>query len=147
MTSRMIRSCLTAAMAFSALAAVVALAPVSSAEAGPEVSRFAGSWSGTWSIAERGVGGTFDWSISDAGQITGRIEESTSGRGGTMAGHVGAEGKLMFLGKVPSDTPGNGENGYPYQGTAVIDGDGKLVVSALSRDSARYSLVAILERN
>jgi len=138
MKSMMLRKCLTAA---------VALAALSTAGAAPSVSSFAGSWSGTWSIAERGIGGTFAWTISDAGQITGRFEETTPGRGGAMVGHVGADGKLMFLGKVPSDTPGNGENGYPYQGTAAIDGDGRLVVSAAGRDSARYSLVAILEKN
>ena len=139
MTSMMFRKCLAVA--------VVALAAVSKTEASGVESRFAGSWSGSWSIAERGIGGTFAWTISVAGQITGRFEEATPGRGGAMVGHVGADGKLMFLGKVPSDTPGNGENGYPYQGTAVIDGDGKLVVSAAGRDSARYSLVAILEKN
>ena len=60
-------------------------------------------------------------------------------------GHVGADGKLMLIGIVPRRALGNG---FPFQGTAVIDGDGKLVVSVTGTWSGRgLSLVAILERN
>jgi hypothetical protein len=138
-------------MALAALSAVAVLDVGSrAAEAAPSVSPFAGSWSGTWAIAERGAVGIFDWTISDAGGMTGATHNTTFGDGGTIVGHVGADGKLMMIGYAPNDVPATGSNGFAFQGTAVIDGDGKLVVSATGLGdppSARPSLVAILERN
>ncbi len=118
-----------------------------SAQAAPSVSPFAGSWSGTWSVFEVGqvVGtGTFDWTISNAGQITGTVYTSTNF--GAMVGHVGAGGFLMMIGYVPSNVPSGAFNGIPFQGAALIDGEGKLVVSVTRTDSDR-TLVAILERD
>jgi hypothetical protein len=89
--------------------------------------------------------GTFDWTISNAGQIAGTVSSDTSGSG-TMVGHVGAGGRLVIIGYVPSDVPSGGFNGIPFQGAAMIDGEGRLVVSATRADSSR-SLVASLERN
>ena len=142
MTSTMIRRCLTA-VALAALAAVVALAPVTSAEAAPSVSSFAGSWSGTWAHVEDDVVGTWDdWTISDAGQISGSFYSITNNFGGRIVGHVDADGKLAFVG-LPLD----GRGSYPFTGTAVIDGDGNLAVSVIGTWSGSFSLVGILERN
>ncbi len=147
MTRSMTRWVLTGFMALAAMGTVATLdVGTATAQEAPSLSPFAGSWSGTWSIAGHGVG-TFDWTISGAGRITGRVFNATSGRSGTVRGHVGADGDLMMLGFAPADMPGDGGgNGFAFQGTAVIDGDGRLVVSA-TRTSLDRTLVAILERN
>ncbi|HZL71850.1 MAG TPA: hypothetical protein VFC86_05280 [Planctomycetota bacterium] len=143
MTITMLRRCMTA-VALAAMAAVVALAPATSAEAIGGESSFAGTWSGTWSIAERGLVGTFNWTISDSGRITGAVTNIKSGR---LVGHIGADGSLDFVAFAPSDTPGDGGNGVPFQGTAMIDGGGTLVVSVNGTDADGPSLVASLEKN
>ena len=117
------------------------------AQADPPENPFAGSWSGTWS-AETGSFGTFDWTISDAGQIKGTVYSIPADHGGAVAGHVGAGGKLVFIGNVPADEPSEDGNGFVFKGMAGIDGDGKLVASAtLAAPPFAYSLVAILEKN
>ena len=150
----MSRMAVAGCMALAALGAVAVLDVGSStAKAEPSVSPFAGSWSGTWSIAALEKGGTFDWTISDAGRITGTVYTTTFGTGGTIVGNVGADGNLMFIGFAPNDVPATGHNGSPFQGTAVIGTDGKLVASATGMFNAfPYNqvdgwLVAILERN
>ena len=132
MTRWMLAGCLV--LAVGALGAVG-----TPAQADPPANPFAGSWSGTWSLAAHNEAGTMDWTISDAGRITGRI------RIGAIVGHVSADGKLEFVGLAPNDVPAGGFNGIPFQGTAVIDGD-RLVVSA-SHPQNIHLLVAILERN
>jgi hypothetical protein len=129
------------------LLAAVAVLDVGSptVEAAPTASLFAGSWSGTWSITD-GPFGTFDWTISDAGQIKGRVYSIPADHGGEVVGHVGADGKLRFTGMAPGDSPSEDGNGFPFKGTALIDGDGKLVASARLHAND-WSLVAILERN
>ena len=134
-------------MALAALSAVAVLDVGSrTAEAAPSVSPFAGSWSGTWSHED--VVGTWpDWTISDAGRITGTFYSLTNSFGGTIEGHVRADGRLMFVGNAPSDTPSEDHGAAPLEGTAVIDGDGHLVVSVTGTWSGAFSLVGILERN
>ena len=141
MTMRMFRGCLTAALV------LAAFAPATSAEGSSGASPFVGRWSGSWSIAERGLVGTFDWTISDAGRISGRVTNTTIGKGGKVVGHIGADGDLDFVAFAPSDTPGDGPNGVPFKGTAAIDGDGKLVVTVTGTDSDGPSLTAVLEKN
>ena len=112
------------------------------------MSQFAGSWSGTWANTEDGVHGTFDWTISDAGRIDGRAYSITNDLSGAMAGHVGADGKLNMIGYVPDDEPSNQHNGFAFQGTAVIDGDGRFVASVILNASPfAHTLVVVLERN
>ena len=135
MTSMMFRKCLA-----------VALVAVSTTGASGVESPFAGSWSGTWSIAERGLVGTFDWTISDAGRISGTVTNTTIGKSGKVVGHIGADGDLRFVAFAPSDTPGDGPNGVPFNGIAVIDGDGKLVISVNGTDSDGPALAAVLEK-
>jgi hypothetical protein len=131
-------------MALAAVGTAVALAPASSAEASPGLSTFEGSWSGTWSIAERDLVGTLDWTISGEGRITGRVTNTTIGKSGKVVGHIGADGSLNFLGFAPSDTPGDGPNGVPFQGTASKDEVGKLVVAVTGTDADGPLLVASL---
>jgi hypothetical protein len=108
---------------------------------------FAGDWSGTWSVNEGGVFGTFDWTISDGGRISGTVYSTTATPGdGQIVGHVDADGEMKFIGWAPSDTPGIGANGFPFLGTAEIDDDGNLVAS-LERADGGYLLVANLERD
>ena len=152
MSSMMIRRCLTA-VALAAMAAVVAFAPATSAEAAPSVSAFAGSWSGTWDIAAiEDHRGTFDWTISDAGRITGTVVYTATGDSGAIVGHVGTDGHIMMIGYAPNVEPTTG-NGFPFQGTAGIDGDGKLVASmtgmfnAFPNNHVDDWLLATLERN
>jgi hypothetical protein len=144
----MTRMAVAGCMALAALTAVTVLgvgAPT--AHAATSVSPFAGSWSGTWSI-EDGPFGTFDWTISDAGVILGTVYSIPGDHTGAVVGHVGADGKLMFIGNVPGETPNEDGNGFAFKGTALIDGDGKLVVSAaLAAAPFGWPLVAILERN
>ena len=137
------------ALALAALGSVAVLgvgAPT--AEAAPNVSPFAGSWSGPWDIDELPDHyGTFDWTISDEGQITGTVHY-TDTRTGSVVGHVGDDGRLSFIGFVD---PGAGA--APFKGTAVIDADGKLaIVAAGMFNGAPYNhdedwLLASLERN
>ena len=144
----MTRWTLAGALALAAVGAAAVLDVGSpTAEASPSVSRFAGSWSGTWLAVEIEVVGTYDWTISDAGRIKGTLSNTTLGGGGAMVGHVGGDGDLMMIGMAPNDAPSTGTNGFSFQGTAVIDGEGKLVVSVTRTDSSGGSLVAILERD
>ena len=144
----MTRWTMAGALALGAMGAIAGFTPgVATAEAAPSVSPFAGSWSGTWSIAEIEVVGTYDWTISDAGRIKGTLSNTTLGTGGAMVGHVGEGGDIMMIGMAPNDAPSSGTNGFSFQGTAVIDGDGKLLVSVTRADSSGGPLVAILERD
>jgi hypothetical protein len=135
-------------MALAALGAVAVLDVGSrAAEATPSVSPFAGSWSGTWAHVGDDVAGTFDWTISDAGRLTGSVYGTTTGSNGTIVGHVCADGDLNIIGYVPNDVPGTGPIGVPHHGAVAIDGDGMLVVSATATFSGGSSFVGILERN
>jgi hypothetical protein len=124
------------------LAATTTTSSASSNTPGPE-NPFAGSWSGTWS--EPGVVGTHDWTISNAGQMTGTIYNITYDIGGALVGHVGADGNLIVIFLTPGANPSI--SGFPFQGTAEIDGDGKLVVSCTGVFFGGPLMVAILERN
>ena len=151
MTRSVTRWTLAGCMALAALGAGAVLDVGSrTAEAAPNVSPFAGSWSGTWSIPETGAVGDFDWTISNSGRLDGRLTHDgrTDGDGG-MVGHVHADGDLSFVGMAPGDEHGNvWGDGYHFKGTAVIDDDGRLVVSAtLAASPFAHPLVAILERN
>jgi hypothetical protein len=150
MTSTMSRLVLTSALALGALAVIGGFTPVAgTAHAEPSVSPFAGSWSGTWTINEGEIDGTYEWTISDSGRITGTVYSITADHGGALVGHVGADGKLSFVGMAPGGSPSEDGNGFTFMGTAVIDGDGKLAASATAswHQDAPWSLVAILERN
>jgi hypothetical protein len=119
------------------------------ADAAPSASRFAGNWSGSWSVFDDGqvlFEGTFDWTISDAGRIDGAVHDVTRDVSGRTRGHVAADGKLMVINFAPGGDPSNQNNGVPFQGSAVIDSDDELVVSATCTNSD-HALVAILERN
>ena len=117
MTRSRTRGTLAGCMALAVLGAVAVL-DVRSATADAAPSPFAGSWSGTWAIPALEKGGTFDWTISDAGRITGRVVTTTFGTSGTIVGHVGDGGNIMMIGYVPNDVPFTGQNGAPFQGTA-----------------------------
>ena len=149
MTRSMTRWTFAGCMALAALSAVAVLGVGSAtAVADPSASPFAGNWSGTWEVAERGIAGTYDWTISDSGGIEGAVS-STLGSGG-VTGHVGDDGNLQFTGYAPNDVPGSGFSGFHFQGTAEIDGDGRLVVSATGPgegQATRPALEAVLERN
>jgi hypothetical protein len=138
-------------MALAALGAVTVLdVSPRTAEAAPNESPFAGGWSGTWSVPERGVAGIYDWTISDSGRITGTVYDDTLVSGGTVVGQIRADGALMLTCYAPNDEPGSGFNGFSFQGTAVFDEAGRLVVEALGLGdpwSERPTLFAILEQS
>jgi len=143
MTRSMSRWMLAGIMALVALGAVGA-----PAQADPPANPFAGSWSGTWSI-EDGPIGTYAWTISSAGQISGTVYSITANHAGAVVGHVGADGNLSFTGMAPGDDPSEDGNGFSFKGTALSLSDDMFAVSAalhLSRGGT-WSLVAILERN
>ena len=122
MTRSMTRWMLAGLMALVALGAVGA-----PAQADPPANPFAGSWSGVWAHVDDGVVGTWDdWTISDAGRIS---------------GHVDADGKILFVGHARG-------SGFPFKGTAEIDDAGRLVVS-VDQVCAPFPLpmVGILERS
>ena len=116
------------------------------AEAAPNVSQFAGNWSGFWADIGFDADGTWDLTISDAGQIKGTVYYIQRDIYGAFVGHVGADGKLTFVGFAPADVPNDKFNGISWLGTAAIDGDGRLLVS-VDRTSGDISLVAVLVRN
>ena len=140
MSRSMTRWTLVGCMALAAVAAVGA-----PAHADPSASPFAGSWSGTWDLPVHNEAGTFDWTISNTGRISGRVYV-TGLDAGEIVGHVGADGDLMFVGMAPNDVPAGGFNGFPFQGTAEIDGDGRLVI-ATPHPQNIHLLTAVLERN
>jgi hypothetical protein len=113
---------------------------VGSAAADPSVSQFAGSWTGTWTLPVHDEAGTFDWTISDQGRITGRVNDD-----GAIVGHVRADGRLVFVGYAPNDVAAKGFNGFPFQGTAEIDDEDRLVV-ATPHPQGIHLLEAVLER-
>jgi hypothetical protein len=144
MTRSMTRWTLAGCMAVAALGAAAVLDVGSStAEAASDVSPFAGNWSGTFTITDSVDpdflgGGTFEWSISDAGRITGTFYVDIFDHVGTFVGHVDADGKLEIVMQP------EGAGGVPHEGTAAIDGD-SLVASATDAFSPRahtWSLVA-----
>ena len=145
----MTRWMLAGFMALAALGAVAVLDVGSpTADAAPSVSPFAGSWSGTW--GRPGHNGTFDWTISDAGRLSGRTLNTVTGVGGEIRGEVRADGYIVFIGFAPSDDPASYGAGYAFRGTAVIDDDGKLVATLIftaTPFATDFPLVAILERN
>jgi hypothetical protein len=145
MMPSMTRWTLAGCMALATLSAVAVLdvAPAT-ADAAPSVSPFAGNWSGTWT-GDNGQDGTLDWTVSDAGQLTGRVHHTQDGESGEIRGHVDADGFLMMVAFAPSDDRSHG-NGVPLQGTAVIDGDGKLNAS-ITYLGVGSSFVVVLERN
>ncbi len=133
-------------MALAALSAVAVFDVGSSrAEAAPSVSPFAGSWSGTWMTLEDVHDGTFDWTISDAGRLTGRIRNNQSGDEGAVVGHVHADGSVNMNAFAPADDPTTG-CGVGVKGTLVFDGDDKLDFS-FTRTNSGAALFATLERN
>ena len=146
MMRSMTRWTLAGCVALAALGAVAGLdVGVTTAHAEPSVSRFAGSWFGTWSDIGFDADGTWDLTISDAGQIKGTVYYIQRDIYGAFVGHVGADGKLTFVGFAPAEVPDDKFNGLAWLGTAEIDGDGKLLVS-VDRTTGDISLVAVLER-
>jgi len=134
------------ALALVALGTIGGFTPgVATAVAETSVSPFAGSWSGAWTLPVHDESGTFDWTISDTGRISGRVHDALLNNG-AVVGHVGPSGNLMFVGLAPNDVAAGGFNGFPFQGTAVIDGDGRLVI-ATPHPQNIHLLTAVLARN
>ena len=130
MTRSMTRWMLAGCMALGAVGAL--------AQADLPANPFAGSWSGTWSH-EDVIGTWDDWTISDAGVISGTYYSITNNFGGKIVGHVSADGEIMFNGV-------GGGSGNPHQGTAWIDSNGDIVVAVTGTWSGAWSLVGILKR-
>ena len=107
-------------MALATLSAVTVLCVVApTAHAATSVNPFAGSWSGTYlSRTEPPLSGSIDWTISNAGLITGTFINYVNGPG-TVHGHVDADGNLVLVFR-PSWNPWH--EGYPFLGTTEIDG-------------------------
>ena len=124
MTSTMFRRCMTA-VTLAAVAAVVALAPVSSAQAGPEKSPFAGTY----------LRGSMPVTISDGGHITGSFGDGNDKV--TLSGRVNADGSYTYT--VTWHQPvfddefqrRGGRNyfkaSYTAVGTLASDADGNIV--------------------
>lgn len=113
------------------MAAVVALAPILSAQAGPDPSPFAGTY--VWN----GEGGVWDITISAGGQIKGSLTPSWPYTKGSLSGQVNADGSYSFQVSLTSITfdfpderhpnPGGPKQytgHYKYMGTlALVDGN------------------------
>ncbi len=120
----MFRRCMTA------VAAVLALAPVASVQAAPEVSPFEGTYA--WSTP--GAGFPLAVTISDGGRITGSY---SNGRAkASISGRVKADGSYSFkvsetvFDQIPSPR-GNGPEWvtlhYMFGGNMAFNADGNLV--------------------
>ncbi|HKR55318.1 MAG TPA: hypothetical protein VJS20_03395 [Gemmatimonadales bacterium] len=121
MTFTMFRKCMTFAMT------AVALAPVPSAEAGPESSPFAGTYDwGSWAVT-----------ISDKGQISGVLVRSSGYTDGSISGRVAADGSYSFTMSVTFRTFDDSERRthgpefrtvhYKFQGILALDAGGNAV--------------------
>lgn len=144
----MSRALLSGALAFGALGVIAGIVPgVTTARADSSASPFAGNWSGTWSAVDVALVGTYEWTISDAGRITGRINGITSGRSGDVVGHIRDDGQLNLVRYTPNDDPSSGYGSFCFEATAEIDGDGKLVALLAGRGSNTSSHLVVLERN
>jgi hypothetical protein len=127
-------------------AAAVLGVGAATAEAAADASPFAGSWSGTYSVADPADpdfhrAGSLQWTISDEGRLTGTFQRIAPAFEGTFTGHVGADGKLMMI-------VHNESGGVPHAGTAAIGGDGSLVATATDTFSPRshtWTVVATRE--
>jgi hypothetical protein len=148
MTRSMTRWTLAGYMTLAALGAAAVLGVGSNAaQAAPSVSPFAGSWSGTFSVTDSHDpdfyrAGTFEWTVSDAGRITGTYFRTTGSVGGPFwfSGNVRDDGDLVVV-------MHNEGGGVPHAGAAQVDGD-ELVASATDTFSPRahtWSLVATRE--
>ena len=119
MTMRMFRGCLTAALA------LAALAPFSSAEAGPEASPFAGTYvAANWS---------FPVTILNGGQIKGSDSGAERDKV-SIDGRVGADGSYSITLSVTSSRYDERRDRtlwhtsrYTLLGTMSLDADGNIV--------------------
>jgi hypothetical protein len=136
MTRTITRWAVAGCMVLAAMGAAAVLDVRSAtAEAAPDVSPFAGSWSGTFSVADPDDpdfhrAGSLQWTISDEGRLSGTFQRITPAFEGTFTGHVGADGMLMMI-------VHNESGGVPHEGTAAIEGDGSLVATATDTFSPR----------
>src|SRR5262245_51369254 len=150
MTRSMTRWALAGCMALAAMGAAAVLdVGAATAEAAPSVNPFAGSWSGTWSVVDSEQNGTLDFTISDAGVLSGRVYHAQDGENGwgTVVGHVRADGELVLIAFAPADDPTSHGSGVPHQGAVVINDEGDLLASFTGTKSGGFSVVAILKRN
>ena len=142
MTRSMTRWMLAGCMALVALGAVGARA-----QADPPANPFAGSWSGTWSHVEDEVVGTWDdWTISDAGRISGTFYSITNNFSGKIVGHVDADGNLVMIGvAVPRrlSQPGHGRDRRRRQARCL--GHRHVVGRLLARRDPREELGVVRE--
>ena len=137
----MTRMRMTSAVAFALLGGIVALAPVSSAEAGPADSPFTGAYA--WDDGE-----TWSVSISSKGQITGSLVYGFIYTKGSLSGRVNADGTYSFTMSVTFPTFDNPERRthgpefrtahYKFAGSLSPDADGNLVGTADSGGSASF---------
>ncbi|HZL72707.1 MAG TPA: hypothetical protein VFC86_09620 [Planctomycetota bacterium] len=119
MTMRMFRGCLTAALA------LAALAPFSSAEAGPEASPFAGTYvAANWS---------FPVTILNGGQIKGSDSGAERDKV-SIDGRVGADGSYSITLSVTSSRYDERRDRtlwhtsrYTLLGSMALDADGNIV--------------------
>jgi hypothetical protein len=86
---------------------------------------FAGSWSGTLAVAGGGVVGTIEWTISDAGRLTG-TSHRIDGANFTLVGHLGGDGNVQLRVDLEG---GGGGSGDPWAGEAIINGNGQTVAT------------------
>jgi hypothetical protein len=87
---------------------------------------FTGSWSGTITLVGGGVVGTIEWTISDAGRLTGTAHRTADNLDFTLVGHVGGDGRVEL--KVDAEGGGGG-SGDPWMGEAAINDNGQLVAT------------------
>jgi hypothetical protein len=113
----MTRMALAGCMALATLSVVTVLSVgAPTAHAATCVSPFAGSWSGTYlSRTDPPYSGSIDWTISNAGLITGTYINYVNGPG-TVDGHVNDDGHLVLVFR-----PSLG-GCWTFLGTTEIDG-------------------------
>jgi hypothetical protein len=132
-------SSLTLVLTLGIAAALFGGAPAALAD--PPTNPFAGSWSGTFEDNFGSVG-TIDWTITDAGQLTGTGLNTVYNLGFSFVGHITSDGKVNLIG---STMGGGSESGNPFLGTAVINDDGQMVATTTSTWNQDWVVVGTLD--
>jgi hypothetical protein len=102
---------------------------------------FEGSWVGTFE-GSFGQTGTAEWTISDAGRLTGIGVNTDEGVYIEFVGHVNQNGTHHI---EANDEGGGGSSGSPFSGIQYFNEDGQLVFESTAVWDDEFTVVAVFD--